>query len=136
MIRTDTPHAPRDRERVNPTPRSNLPRGPFGVRSGSVRARVPGFVRGAFGPISDQNFRSQKFQKFSICAAVAAAAGALYSRRPEPRRREGPRRGGDGRTNRKFLNFRLRKFWPEIGPNGARLDHERIPNGSRNGFTP
>ena len=35
-----------------------------------------------------------------ICAAVAAAAGALYiNSRPEPRRPEGPRRGGDGRTN-------------------------------------
>ena len=51
------------------TPRSNLPQGPFGIRSGSVR--------GPFGPISNQNSRSQKFQNFSTCAAVAAAAGAL-----------------------------------------------------------
>ena len=48
--------------------RSGSVRGPFGVRSGSVWAN--------FGPnFSDPKIL--KFQKFSICAAVAAAAGAL-----------------------------------------------------------
>ena len=69
-------------------------KGPFGIRSGSVR--VP------FGPISDQNFRSQKFKisEISICAAVAAA-GALRAAGLGTAAR-GPRRGSDGGTNRKF----------------------------------
>ena len=55
--------------------RSGFVRGPFGIRSGSVR--------GPFGIRSGQ-FRVQifgaknlKYQTFSICEAVAAAAGAL-----------------------------------------------------------
>ena len=57
---------------------------PFGVRSG--------FVRGAFGVRSGQ-FRSKisgakilKFQKFSICAAVAAPLAAI----PSPAARKAP----------------------------------------------
>ena len=45
--------------------RSGSVRGSFGVRSGSVRAN--------FGP----KFPKPKISKFSICAAVAVAAGAL-----------------------------------------------------------
>ena len=51
-------------------------RGPFLVRSGSVRS--------PFGPISDQNFRSQKFQKFSIVTlreAKRGSAGVLVAKR-------------------------------------------------------
>ena len=70
--------------------RSGSVRGPFGVRSGSVRGPFgvrSGSVRGPFGVRSGSvwanfgpNFSDPKilkFQKFSICAAVAAAAGAL-----------------------------------------------------------
>ena len=38
-------------------------------------------------------------QKFSICAAVAAAAGALWAAGLGTAAPEGPRGGGDGRTN-------------------------------------
>ena len=44
--------------------RSESVRDPFGIRSGSVQAN--------FGP----NFSEPKIQNFSICAAVAVAAGA------------------------------------------------------------
>ena len=65
-------------------------------------------------------------QKVSICAAVAATAGTLWAaglgtvaRGPLPRRR---------RPHKLFsfeiLNLWLRKFWSEIGPNGARTDSE------------
>ena len=58
----------------------------FGVRSGSVEnlfgLRSGRFRTKIFGA------KNSKFQKFSICAAVAAAG-----------RLEGPRHGGDGRTN-------------------------------------
>ena len=48
-------------------------------------------------------------QTFSICAAVAAAAGALQAAGLGTAAIEGPRRSGDGRTNqygnsRKMLN--------------------------------
>ena len=44
--------------------RSGSVRGPFGLRSGQFRTKISGA-------------KNLKFQKFSICAAVAAAAGAL-----------------------------------------------------------
>ena len=59
--------------------------GPFGLRSGQFRTKIFGAT-------------NSKLQKFSICAAVATAAGVL-SCGPKPRRPEGPRRGGDGLTN-------------------------------------
>ena len=79
----------------------------MGLRSGSVRDPLIKLIRGPFGLRSGQfrnnifGAKSLKFQKNSICAAVAAAAGALLesSRRPEDCRPEGPRRGGDSRTN-------------------------------------
>ena len=53
-------------------------RGPFGIRLGSVRNPFgvrSGSVCANFGPkFSEPNL---KFQKISICVAVAAAAGAL-----------------------------------------------------------
>ena len=62
-------------------------RGPCRVRAGSVRDSFgvcSGSVRGPFGIRSCQfrtkifGTKNSKFQKFSICAAVIAAAGALY----------------------------------------------------------
>ena len=53
--------------------------GSFGVRSGSVRDPFGARSRPAranFGPKFSEP-KISKFQKFSICAAVAAAAGAL-----------------------------------------------------------
>ena len=82
-----------------------------GVRSGSVWAN--------FG----LKFSEPKIQKFSNCVAVAAAAGALRAAGLRTAAIEGPRRGGDGRTNFEILNVWLRKFWSEIGPNGPRTDH-------------
>ena len=72
-------------------------------------------------------FFKEFLQKFSICAAVAAAAGALRAAglgtaaRGPPLRRRRPH-------NLKIfeiLNVWLRKFWPEISPNGVRTDPQR-----------
>ena len=71
-------------------------------------------------------------QKFSICVAVAGAAGALRAaglgtaaRGPLARRRRPHKL--------KILKFLAPKIlvrnWPEIGPNGPQTDPERIPNG-------
>ena len=75
-------------------------------------------------------------QKFSICAAVAAAAGpfraaelGMAARGPPPRRRR-------PHTLKIFeiLNFvgsqNLGQNWPERTQNGLRMDSERIPNGA------
>ena len=56
----------------------------FSGRSGSLRA--------PFGPISDPNFRSQNYPRPSPPQRGPSS-------RREPRRPEGPRRGGHGRTN-------------------------------------
>ena len=105
--------------------RARSVRGPFGVRSGSARdpCRIrSGSVRDPFGFRLDQ-FRTKIFgaktfnvQKFSICAAVAAAGGTIRAaglgmaaRRPPPRRR--------WPHNLKIfaiLNCWLRKLWSEI----------------------
>ena len=95
----------------------------FGIRSGSVW--------GPFGPISDQNFPSQKFKILkNQFGRPSPLQQGPRSPRPEPRRPEGPRRSSDGRRNQFFLiwNFWLRKFWSEIGPNGPRTDPEPTPN--------
>ena len=96
----------------------------FGVRSGSIQ--------GLFGFRSGQ-FRTQifgaknlKFQKFSICAAVAAVAGApdaatAPNRQPPTRpRRRAPRRGGrkncekrtkkERKTNEKGPHEKTKKY--------------------------
>ena len=44
--------------------RAGSVRDPFGLRSGQFRTKIP-------------KAKDLKFQKFSICAAIAAAAGAL-----------------------------------------------------------
>ena len=55
--------------------RSGSVRNPFGVRSGSVRGPL-GLRSGQFRT-KISGAKNSKFQQFSICAAVAAAAGAL-----------------------------------------------------------
>ena len=70
--------------------RKGLPqKGPFGIRSGSVRAN--------FGP----KFSEPKIQNFKRKQFVRPSPPRQgpSSHRPEPRRPEGPRRGGDGCTN-------------------------------------
>ena len=71
--------------------------------------------------------KNLKFQKFSICAAVAAAAGTLReaglgtaARGPLPQR---PRLHKSKIFE--ILYFWLRTFWSEIGPNRARMDPEQ-----------
>ena len=108
----------------SPRVRSGSARGPFGVRSGSVRApfglRSGRFRTKIFGA------KNSKFQKFSICAAVAAAAGALWAAGLGTAAREPPLRQRRPHKLKIFeiLNFWLRKFWSEIGPNGPRTDPE------------
>ena len=72
----------------------------FRVRLGSVRRN--------FGT----KFLEPKifnFKNFKFVRPSSLQPGPS-SRRPEPRRPESPRRGGDGRTNRKFLRVILLKI--------------------------
>ena len=61
----------------------------------------------------------------------------LSGRRGLGQRLEGPRGGGDGRTNKTFLQLKilapeiLVRNWPERNPNGPRTNPERTPNGLR-----
>ena len=74
--------------------------GPFGVRAGSVRAPFglrSGSVRADFGPKFSEP-KIQNFKNFQFVRPSPPRRGPS-SRPAEPRRPEGPRRGGDGRTN-------------------------------------
>ena len=69
--------------------------GPFGVRAGSVRGPFGvrlGSVRAPFGPISDQNFRSQKFKIskiFNLCGRRRRGGGPQAAL-PSPAARRAP----------------------------------------------
>ena len=80
-----------------------LAAGPFGVRAGSVRGPFgvrSGPVRANFGPKFSEP-KIQNFNNFKLCGRRRRGGPGRgpSSCRPEPRRPEGPRRGGDGRTN-------------------------------------
>ena len=83
-----------------PTPGSNLPPGPFGVRSGQFRTKI-------FGA---KNLKLKKVR----CMWPSPPWRGPSSRRLEHCRPEGPRRGGDGPTNYNFW----RKFFKNYGRNG------------------
>ena len=115
----------------SPRVRSGSARGPFGVRSGSVRA--------PFGPISDQNFRSQKFKIskiFNLCGRRRRGGGPQAAL-PSPAARRAPAAAATVAQVENFFNFEfldpkiLVRNRPERSPNGARTDPEQTPNGPR-----
>ena len=87
-------------------PNFRVVRGPFGVRSGSVRD--------PFGPISDQKFRSQKFQNFKIskifnlCGRRRRGGGPLAVV-PSPATQRAPAAAATAAQIEKFLRKSFRK---------------------------